>query len=117
MKDAELRAIAEKATPGPWRADESDPMVVWTGHEEAIGGLIAIGKCGMVAGDEYPRGVNHPAENMAHIAAWHPARTLAALDVIAAARDSLTYQAKDFAAPRRNIRAALARWQALEEKL
>ena len=79
------RRLAEAATPGGWCTDERDPLVVWTIHKDAPGGEIVVARCGLRAADDYPRGENHPAENMAHIAFWSPARALLALSIIEAA--------------------------------
>ena len=76
MTDKTLRALAEKATPGPWHSEPyglSACVFMLDG-----GGLIAV------PGDPYPRDVNHPVENMAFIAACDP-QTVAALVRIAQA--------------------------------
>ncbi|NUR19371.1 MAG: hypothetical protein HOQ12_07530 [Gemmatimonadaceae bacterium] len=69
----ELRALEAKATPGPWAWEARG---VWTEHPDGMGGPIldephprdaATGTLGYV-GDSYPRGINHPSENMQLIA-------------------------------------------------
>jgi len=94
MTNADLRAIAEKAE-----------VERWTGP--SVGGITFDG------GD--------PAKDIptiAHIKAWHPARAIAALDVIAAAQALLDDFGQDD--PQglmdKRLEAALARWQALEAK-
>ena len=68
---AALRALVEQATPLPWAHDRSGVF-----HVESLGPILdedrtrkgnAVG-IGRV-GDTYPRGDNHPTENMALIAA------------------------------------------------
>jgi hypothetical protein len=70
----EIRARADKATPGPWDWDESG---VFTLNEGGMGGPVLnahdpstppLGGIGRV-GDPYPRGINSPSESMAFIAA------------------------------------------------
>lgn len=102
-----LREIARAATPGPWAADDK--------------GVFTVDEAGPVAwvGDAYPRGDNHPAENMAHIAAWSPDRALATLDVIEAARAYRSahrqWGPSEVASTSVALRDALARWDALRE--
>ena len=60
---ADLRAIAEAATPGPWAQDR------WQVHEDVSGDAAYIGDAALQA-------------NARHIAAWSPDRALAALAVI-----------------------------------
>lgn len=70
-----IEALANAATPAPWGYD---PSGVW--HRESGGPIIDENRqrkgdvvgIGSV-GDPYPRGDNHPTENMAFIAA---ARTI-----------------------------------------
>lgn len=67
---AELRALAESATPGPWEPTPDDMLSeglgVVTFHPDGMGGPV----CEM--SDPYPRGINHPVENMRFIAACNP---------------------------------------------
>ena len=90
---AQHRAICNAATKGPWFLDVDAPYcpVVWTGHEDALGGEVAAHRRehGFIyAPDDYPRGGNNPAESMRFIAA---ARTgwPEALDEIARLRRAL----------------------------
>jgi hypothetical protein len=74
MKRVEaIKARADAATPGPWNWEARG---VWTEYEQAIGGPVldepgprdqASGTIGYV-GDLYPRGFNHPSENMEFVA-------------------------------------------------
>lgn len=90
--ERELRATAEAATPGPWTVTpppwDRYGCTITTGRGDPHGEqVVAVtdGLCIPEAIDDeagYRR-----AEDAEHIAAWHPARALAALDVIAAARE------------------------------
>jgi len=99
VNDAELRAIAEKATPGPWSG-------IYAERNETI--TIA-----------HHRSETEATEADAdHIAAWHPARAIAALDVIEAAIDVVENMddihngmASFWWVP---IESAVASWQALD---
>jgi len=122
MTDTELRAIAEKATPGPWREFTEQ---TWHKIDAADGSGIALMN---VFGRH-----REATDDARHIAAWHPARALAALDVIEAAM--AWRHVPDFSArcpfcdteewPHTEYRGtpcpigalceALDRWQALEE--
>lgn len=70
----EIEERANAATPGPWFLDDERPLTpcVWTGYDEALGAEVAeyLTSRGYIRpGDDYPRGCNHPAENMEFIAA------------------------------------------------
>lgn len=70
---AEIRARLEATTPGPWQEPaEDDPgMAVWTIADSCAGGGICVPE------DYYPRGDNHPRENMLFIGhAWEDVRDL-----------------------------------------
>ena len=75
--------VAEAASPAPWMLDDGKTgyrtMGVWCGHDSGLGGSVAE------PGDRYPRGANHPSENMAHIALNDPTVTQAWCDVVEAA--------------------------------
>lgn len=77
MTDQQLRELAEKATPGPWRAWADGTMVETVRAEDMYGVMIA---------GNMP--IGNP--NAAYIAAASPDVMLAALDVIAAARKRAT---------------------------
>jgi hypothetical protein len=87
---AELRRIAEEATPSPW--------TVRCGTKACCVPEIPIDDIGGIS-----------REDARHIATWHPARALVALAVIRAARTLLvTGQGTP------ELRAALAAWEELE---
>lgn len=79
LQRMEISAYA--ATPGPWESDRSG---VWTVHPDALCGPVLnipvegdpLDGVGRVA-DPYPRGLNSPTENMAHVATAHPDAVLA----------------------------------------
>lgn len=79
---AEMRRLAEAATPGPWRADEK-PDEDGDQYVEAID--PADGQWWVVA--EVGYWMN--SANAAYIAAVHPQAVLAVLDALAAAREAI----------------------------
>jgi hypothetical protein len=113
---SDLRAIAEAATPGPWRVGERPALSngVWADgftsspDEDGVSGHL-VAWCHSEWRDE---------ADAAHIAAWHPGRALAALDVIEAARSLVECRmcSRETGtlcdAHRPALRAALDRWDA-----
>lgn len=115
---ADLRALAEAATPGPWTVTRlpGGGRTVAANHWSRVGD----GASGYTDLTFQVKGAD-----AAHIAAWSPDRAIAALDVIEAARrtslltdercwciewkPSQTVHEKECAA----LRAALDRWEAL----
>lgn len=55
--EARILLLAEKATPGSWASDDKGVFTA-----DGAGPICWVG-------DAYPRGDNHPTENMAYIAA------------------------------------------------
>ena len=112
--DRDLRAIAEKATPGPWWSNKAglpNPEYVFSPYGGIGGRLYVVGSSGT-------------KEDRAHIAAWSPDRALAALDVIESVRDyhgqGYCYTSEGQIDRARDPRglicdkcSALARWDAL----
>lgn len=92
MNTTELKAIAEKATPGPWRHEEIDPTDPGWGACEIF-----------AAADDYVATHVCNVKDAAHIAAANPA---AILELIAAHEDA-----------RGEIRALRATEQALRERV
>lgn len=77
-----LRALREKATPGPWKFSDLGMTSVFTMHEDSWGGGVCVPE------DAYPRGGNHPTENMRLIACVaSPERVALIEDVLRAARE------------------------------
>lgn len=73
--NAELRELALRATPGPWRTDYLNPMIVLTDdHHESF-----VADCEPEEGPDEPD-ANVGAFNAAYIAFAHPARILELLD-------------------------------------
>ena len=72
--DAELRRLAEAATPGPWSLTDGDPAMIgqhWTIRRQGVPGILISG---------FTYGWNGDA---AYIAAANPAVVLALLDRLA----------------------------------
>jgi hypothetical protein len=93
---AGLRAVAEAATPGPWRWEEPSKES-WPQSDES---LVSDGKTWESGGREYPEtvlsgwgydasGTEADAEDRAHIAAFDPPTVLALLDALDAAERKL----------------------------
>ena len=115
MTDPELRAIAEKATPGPWWQtampwNDTGTSVHAGDYDPHRGKTVTDTDTSFTDAEEESRDV----ANAVHIAVWHPARALAALDVIEAARavikegqTGIHYYDGQYA---NALEAALARW-------
>jgi hypothetical protein len=95
---ADLRRIAEAATPGPWHVDTANGVIP-PDNGEAV--------C-------YPLRDKRVLADATHIAAWHPARALAALDVIEAAADGVHVCSTEDGEPCAMC-AALAAWRKIRE--
>lgn len=79
--EAELRRLAEAATPGPWSLTDGDPAMNgqhWTIRRQGVAGIRVSG---------FTYGFNGDA---AYIAAANPAAVLALLDDLDAARAAIT---------------------------
>jgi len=87
MSDLNLDALAEKAnaaTPGPWLVAPEVCGPEGMGVYNEDGGPICE------VGDPYPRGKNHPTENMRYIAAFSPDVALALIARIRQLEGDLT---------------------------
>lgn len=90
MTDLDLDAIqarADAATPGPWHLDD-EHIGVWTSAVDAPGGAICE------PSDPYPRGLNHPLENMRFVT--HARQDIPALVAeVRRLRDQLAYEERN----------------------
>ena len=99
---ADLRRIAEAATPGPWELDDG---AIWVREREWI---EAPNVREPIIDTGYSRSP-YAAWDAAYIAAWNPARALAALKVIEAAEAHL--DPHDIRHRHDDLRAALREWR------
>jgi len=127
MTDAELRAIAEEATPGPWWQTAMPWNDIGTSvHAGDYDPHLGETVCDTDTSCTYSE--SRDVANAAHIAAWSPARALAALDFLDALRPFFERPFSGRGALGANgvmargmdtemfqkACAALARWKALE---
>jgi hypothetical protein len=103
----QLQQLYQDATHGPWEYNDGSNHgagSVFTLHEDGCGGGVAIPE------DDYPRGINNPAENIQLIAAMHSALPV----LIATARAAHRIASQD----RRDGSMYLGdAWRALDELL